>query len=452
MKSKRIHHPIVTLPVANGRMYIVSSPALASQVQRASASLSFEQLTVEVGPRLLGIDEKTKRIIADPKTKVVSHALNHIIHPYLGPAEMEGLCVTQLQRFTDFFDGILSGLETDLFRLVTREITRAGMATYYGPENPMAIQTDLIDEFWNWETGIVAYMVGIMPQWTARRAYNGINRCAKGFEEYFNRGRHAQASELVRRRQKLHDDAGISYSQQSRLEVGLSLGINVNASITLFWVLNNVFSRPSLLAELRHEIQSNAILLPNTISFAALRDSCPLLNSVYRETMRFCAPMSTTRYVSDDTLIADRYLLRKDSIVQIIGGLLHSDPGIWGHDVDSFNPRRFYHTPNGSKTSDNGRVPASKGSQIHPAAFRAFGGGTSLCPGRHFAQVEVLSFAATMVMGWDMEPPKGQEKIRWDPPMDEKTFLVAAIKPLRNLDVKLVRRQGMEDTKWVLQY
>jgi cytochrome P450 len=433
-------------------MYIVSSPALASQVQRASASLSFEQLTVEVVPRLLGINEETQRIIGDPKSKIVGQALNHVIHPFLGPMEMIGLCRTQLLHFTDFVNGISSGLEADLFKMVTREITMASMNTFFGPENPMAVHPNLVEEFWNWENGIVAYMVGILPQWTARRAYNGIKSVAQGFEEYLNEGRHAQACELVRKRQKLHDDAGITYPEQGRLEVGLSLGVNVNASITVFWMLNNIFSRPSLLAELRDEVRNNAILLPNTISFGALRDSCPLLNSVYRETMRFCAPMSTTRYVLEDTIVADTYLLRKDSIVQIIGGLLHSDPATWGPDVDTFNPRRFYHTPNGSKTSENGSAPASKESQIHPAAFRAFGGGTSLCPGRHFAQMEILSFTAAMITGFDMEPPNGQAKVMWDPPMDEKTFLIAAIKPRRELNVKLVRRQGMEDTKWVLQY
>jgi cytochrome P450 len=434
----------------NGRMYIVSSPALASQVQRASASLSFERLTVEVAPRLLGLGEKTKRILAD--TEVAAPSLNQIIQPLLGPAEMVEICRKQLEHFTAFFQAMTDDLETDLFKLVKQEMTEASMNTFFGPHNPFVVHPDLVNEFWNWENGIVPYAVGVLPQWTARRAYKGINRVADGFEEYLSKGRQSQACELIRRRQKLHDDTGLTYAEQARLEVGFSLGINVNASVTAFWVLNNIFSRPTLLAELREEIQRNAVLAPNTISFRALRDSCPLLNSIYRETMRFCAPMSTTRYVLEDTVIADSYFLRKDSIVQIIGGLLHADEALWGPDVDKFNSRRFIYTPNGSKTSEDGAVLASKEGQLHPAAFRAFGGGTSLCPGRHFAQMEILSFTAAFVMGFDMSPPTGLTKVAWDPPMAEKTFLIAAIKPHKELNVKVSRRQGMEDLQWLLQY
>lgn len=449
---------MATLPVANGRMYIVQSPNFAALTQRASASLSFEQLTVEVGTRLLGISEEAKQILDDPKAKeegrprMVGEAIAQVIHPLLGPAEMEVISRTQLQHFTEFFNGLPSGGEVGLFKLVTREITAAGANTFYGPENPFVVHPNLIEDFWVWEKGVVAYMFGFMRQWIARGAYYAMERMAKGFEEYFEKGRISQASELVRRRQKYHLRVGLPLDQQARLEVGLSLGINVNASVTLFWLLNNIFSRPSLLAEIRDEIAKNALLPPDTISFAGLRDSCPLLNSVYRETMRFCAPMSTTRYVLEDCMIADTYFLKKDSIIQILGALLHSDADIWGPDVDKFNPRRFYYTPNGSKTTQDGNVPASRESQIHPAAFRSFGGGTSLCPGRHFAQMEILSFAAAMILGFDMEPPKGQTKVKWDPPMDDKAFLVAAIKPRQELNVKLVRREGREATKWVLQY
>lgn len=448
----------MTLQMLNGRTYVVSSPALASQIQRASATLDFGQLVVEVTPRMVGLSDETKRIIDDPKSKeenrqrMAAQVMHEVVHPLLAFGKMNGIAEIQLQHFSDFVNAVPNGQEVEFFNFLSREITSASMHTFYGPENPFALHPELIEDFWKWEAGLVGIMMGVFPQWTARDAYIGLNNVAKGFTEYFENGRISQAYELLQRRAKAHCDVGIPIPEQARLEVGISLAFNVNAGITIFWLVNNIITRPSLLAEIREEIRSNALVLDNTISFAALRESCPLLNSAYRETLRFIAPMTSARYVLEDTIINDTYLLRKDTVVQIAGGVIHSDKEIWGPDVDSFNPRRFYYTQSGTKTSKDGSVSESKSSQVHPAAYRAFGGGASLCPGRHFAQIEILTLTAVLLMGFDMEPPAGQEKVAWDPPLDDKRFPIAVMKPLKEVNVKLVRRKGMENIKWVMKY
>ena len=93
-------------------------------------------------------------------------------------------------------------------------------------------------------------------------------------------------------------------------------------------------------------------------------------------------------------MLAEKYFLKKGAIVQISGGVIHSDKSIWGDDVDEFNPSRFL----GAKTRSGG---------FHPAAFRGFGGGKTLCPGRHFAVNEILLLAAMIVLAFDMESPDG---------------------------------------------
>jgi hypothetical protein len=310
---------------------------------------------------------------------------------------------------------------------------------------------ELIEDFWRWESGIVAYMIGVFPSITARTAYNGLENCVKGFIEYLEKGRDKQAYKLVQGRKALHDAVGITILDQARLEMGLSFAFNSNASITIFWVLNNIFSRPDLLAEIREEIKENALVGTNTISFTKLRQDCPLLNSVYRETMRLVAPMTSARFVLEDTIIADTYLLRKDTVVQIAGGVLHADTDIWGPDAASFNARRFLYSLNGSKSNPDGSIPDGKSNQVHPAAFRGFGGGISYCPGRHFAQMEIISLTAVLVYGFDLLPQKGKGELKYDPPKDDKRFPFAVTKPLADLDVKLVRREGMEDVVWKVE-
>ena len=71
-------------------------------------------------------------------------------------------------------------------------------------------------------------------------------------------------------------------------------------------------------------------------------------------------------------MFCDQYFLRKDSVLQIAGGAMHRDPDIWGSNVDHFDPYRFLEMDRKSKE------------KIHPAAYRAFGGGATLCPGKRF--------------------------------------------------------------------
>ena len=40
-------------------------------------------------------------------------------------------------------------------------------------------------------------------------------------------------------------------------------------------------------------------------------------------------------------------------------------------------------------------------------AFRPFGGGHLLCPGRHLAFSEIITFVATLVLGFDIKPQNG---------------------------------------------
>jgi len=91
--------------------------------------------------------------------------------------------------------------------------------------------------------------------------------------------------------------------------------------------------------------------------------------SIFRETLRVGSENSSTRIVMADTLLADQYFLMKNSVLQIVGGAMHVDERIWGPDASEFDPYRF----------TDERVRARE--KVHPAAWRAFGGGATLCPG-----------------------------------------------------------------------
>jgi hypothetical protein len=368
-----------------------------------------------------------------------------IINPPLAANRMSVISEKQLGHFSAFINDIKDGQQTGLYKLVTTEVVAASMYSFYGPQNPFAVDPDLIKKYWDWDDGSIGYAMQFYPKITARKAHYGLEACVKGWVDYTKEGRHSQAQPFLQERKKMHSEHGLSLEAQGRLEMGASIGFNSNASVTSFWVINNIFSDAKLLQEIRDEVYANAFEAPGTIYFSKIKDACPLLNSVWRETMRIIAPMSSARVILEDTLLSDTYLLRKGNVVQIAGSVLHSNTEIWGSDASSFNPRRFYHSVSGTKT---GVSPDSKASTIHPAAYRSFGGGTSLCPGRHFAQMEITSMAAVFALGFDIQPAQGVE---WNPPSDDKRFPLVVMKPKRDVEVTLTRRKGWENVKWDLR-
>ncbi|KAI1775455.1 cytochrome P450 [Hypoxylon cercidicola] len=113
----------------------------------------------------------------------------------------------------------------------------------------------------------------------------------------------------------------------------------------------------------------------------------------------------------EDTMFDNRYLLKKGATVMTAAPIQHTDASIWGRTVGNFDHRRFL------------RVPGKR--RVNPAVFRSFGGGTTLCPGRHFVSTEVMSFAALMLLRFDVKPAAKDGK--WTEPRKDfpMTFVYA---------------------------
>lgn len=137
---------------------------------------------------------------------------------------------------------------------------------------------------------------------------------------------------------------------------------------------------------------------------------------------------------------------------------IHFNPDIWGPDAHAFNPRRFLLPAKSDGTSTPPTATAeSKENYPDPArptlpaklergAFRPFGGGNNLCPGRHFAQTEILAFTALLVAGFEITAADGGPYV---PPEFEKgSMLTATLKPETDVQVRIRRREGHEEVGW----
>lgn len=284
-----------------------------------------------------------------------------------------------------------------------------------------------------------------LPWVLAPRSYTTAHRCRKRlvdvFHDYLNDDGAQHACSFIYELCRLSIRRGLSNENTARALVGSILAIVGNTIPTTFWILTHIYSEPSLLAEIRREIEATLSCLPGEkavtvqVDTALIRERCPLFISTYEEVLRMTAGISTVRFTTDDTLISDRWLLEKGSTVQMPTAFIHADPNTWGSDAETFKPERFLNVKSLAKSEQSKRA----------AAFRPFGGGTTLCPGRHFAFQEVISFACSVLLGMEMTPKGGVWKL---PKKDKSKLPLTSLKPVTDVQVEMSRRDGWENVQF----
>ncbi|KAI0120454.1 cytochrome P450 [Hypoxylon sp. NC0597] len=461
IKNLGIRHrnlPIFTLPVPGSRIYIVADPSLAAAVQRASKVLSFTPIVPEVTERILGLDEATMEITRknlDPgpgEERGFLADIQDMVYQWLGPGDY--LSELSLDAATEMRDEIAAcastsaGTEstpTDLLSWVRHLVTVSTAKYLYGPRNPIAVNPSLETAFWDFDHGLGSLLMNIFPSVTAKKAYQGREKLSAALYTYLSQNLHKTGSKIVQKRVDIALEHGWTLPAVAREELSFLFAGIVNATTSTFWILLHLYADPGLLATVRQEIEAifegpeNASAErgkgKGKLRIADLRDNCPVLVAVYRECLRLGSDTYSTRLVKEDYILANQYFLKKNAVVQIAGGVIHADSRIWGEDVEEFNPKRFLDRQDGSAEAGG---KAKQNNAFHPAAFRAFGGGKTLCPGRHFAMNEILAFVALVVLQFDIRPARG-DKIEV-PRKNDGVMPVHVLEPIRPVEVLISKR------------
>lgn len=285
----------------------------------------------------------------------------------------------------------------------------------------------------------MSILVGFLPSITARKPVAARTKVSKAFEAYYRAGGVKKASAFAQMRYQSEADNNLSLEDIARYEVGGSIAILVNTAPSAFWTLFLLHSHPGLLEDIRREIDACTVTTTEggstvkTIDITTLKEACPLLLSSYQEVLRYSSMGTSVREVMEDTYL-DQWLLKKGAMLQMPSRIIHQDSSLWGADVADFRPRRF--------------LPEEKQNRPRDVCFRAFGGGKTLCPGRHFATNEVLAVVAVFIARLDMKPVEGG----WKLPTTANTNVAAVImEPDDDIQVEIKTRQGFEDVKWAVR-
>ena len=471
----RYHRSIYTLPILKGRMYMVTSPEWAQAVHRSHKTLYFNTLIAQAMRNLFLMDGPTMEIINDNMNGEngtrdnILLEIHDMMYATLSPgSDLDDLNKAILNNMAPDVNQLVKGGSTsrvELWGWIRHHFSLASVSAIWGPQNPFTLDPEAEELFWEFEANAMPLTMFPLPHIVARKAWNARKKLFASFEEYVEREcyNHPETSQLIKNRVKINmGKYGLSKRMYAWGDASLLFGALLNTIPTAFWLMSWIFEDQELLSKIRDEVDKCITTSPTdpkkrTINATKLRTCCPLFSSVFRETLRMTGSVNSTRYVAQDTKVTnsstgESYVLKKDSVVQIASNVIHFR-SLWGSDAQSFNPRRFLSTGDKAKSkAGTGKLqdPAApyrdKDGKIYGSAFRSFGGGNNICPGRHFAQTEIMALTSLFVAGFEVEGVDGSGYKM--PPCEDFKLMLGVIKPGRDVEVDINRRKGYEDVVW----
>lgn len=188
---------------------------------------------------------------------------------------------------------ITDGKEDKIWLLewVRHIVVQANSCGVFGKEHPF-LDLEVEKAFWKLETHIPVHMASldflakaIEPRRVIHKAL--LKYCAAP---------PADAARTLLERQRVLREAGMSLEDAARQETTMCMAMFGSTAPTLYWTIWELFSRPEVLAEVREEIGTRAVVSQKPgeeekeahdadadflLDIAALKTRCPLLLSVF---------------------------------------------------------------------------------------------------------------------------------------------------------------------------
>ncbi|KAL5324197.1 hypothetical protein ACEPPN_008741 [Leptodophora sp. 'Broadleaf-Isolate-01'] len=468
---------IFGIHMMGSKHYMVLMPSLVHQFfSKRSTVLSSEDFIFWIFSKYFGDGGATANI-GSKKFQTVHLTLNSLLkEPFLeratektgrlverltpglvGLDEREGREWAEVGNVVRIGDGDRMMAEVDLFPLLMNYVADVAANVLLG-DSFLKNNPGITQDLWEFDSKFNALLTGIpviTPGLAKAKAARERLKCA------FSEWNHA-AMDTMNGKQvegKWSDMSDISETMKIRLQamqsvdaeegfavaqnLALYWGLMVNANKVHFWMLLHIISSPELLSTIQEEMAPFAKFSHETgkldLDVDNLVKSCPVFKATFFETMRlYTAGVSYKKVLQDVALtesvedaatfgkpIPQTYHISKGNFLVIPHAVMQMDPRIWERPTE-FNPSRFL-VPD---EKDPKKMHAEMG-HLH-----AFGGGTSICKGRFFAEREVLIFAAGLLATWDFTPVDGKW---WEIPGKSYNGTGSA-NPKGNVRVRMSRR------------
>ncbi|KAL5332696.1 cytochrome P450 [Aspergillus crustosus] len=440
--TKHRRFPIYTLRLPGLRLYVVNSPSLISEVQHHPRKISFSPILARMATNVIGATQAGAAVLSDDAENGFIRRFHDFNHASLsmGPG-LDALrnafwgrvtCSLLSQR-----DPSSPPRQIGMYDWVSQEVMMGATEAMYGPRNPF--RDAVTRKAWqDYQAGLTQLLLGFMPTIFAKRSLLARDTLVRSLERYYTEQsfNHQEASPYIRDQYHIFSSSGMSDADIARTQAAFTIALMGNTIPAAFWLLYHIVSDDTVLRDCRGELGAAFLETkgrdegagPPMLKLRSIEQSCPILLSTFKESMRTHSMGTSVTQVLEEQVIENQYLLKKGAFVLIPAVTQHSNPSIWGKDANHFNHLRFVQDQRIRDLHDKKKASNT------PVGYRPWGGGWTLCPGRQFATSMILAFAASAILTFDIHPIRG----KWVTPTIQKSNMGVAIsQPDEDLDINL---------------
>ncbi|PWY80854.1 cytochrome P450 [Aspergillus sclerotioniger CBS 115572] len=371
----------------------------------------------------------------------------------------------------------------DLYTFVRDELSRAQMYALCG-EEIFNVAPDLMHDFWEFDRQLPSLFKGLptllIPKarasrdkmlahiraWHTRLAESPPPDPEAGWD-------HIHGLSLMTSRRHIWRDM----SPEGRVVQDLGLiraSISNSTAATIWPILSTLHpSNKTLTPRILSAISPHST--PNSLAFNRQSlSTIPLLNSLYLESLRYSTAVAIMRQPKAPNTTISNYTFQKSNSLMAYNFTAHYDNTFWNegallpnnaereHPVTTFYPERFLSYPDDELSGPIRPSNPQLTSMIreNPPTYTAtedshakvitselqdyffpYGGGGTICPGRHFAKQGIIFTLALMIRGFEIEVLDKEvvEEVR----PDERFSLMGNLPPDRPVRVR-VRARGLD--------
>ncbi|KAK5664333.1 hypothetical protein OQA88_554 [Cercophora sp. LCS_1] len=433
--------PICTLPMLNGKMYLICSPALISAAMK-NRDLSFDPFALEFSSALLEIPPK---YVEEWSKDGWYQSITDVIHSSLTGENLKALkavCYKELATALNKFEKGTTHKIDNAYEWLSVEVPRAFMTALWGKNNP--IGDEVVRAIWDFDQSVAILANDLWPRILAPKAFAARRKLQNALKPYYEKElwRDEDVSAIMKNRALKIVKEGGGAEILSLTEWNIAWASITNTVPDLYWLLVNIFSRMQCLERFRKDVGEMTVLSDDGkggrvgVIDAGQLEKKPYVAAVYWETHRVYNENLGHRRVMKETVLKDadgrEYLLKKGINIQIAVGAPHRDTSIWGPDAEEWRPERW---------TDG---TTSMQEKIQRSSLFPFGGGRNLCPGQKFAISESLGMLAVLAMGFDID---GVQVPEVAPPLLANAMRKPVLESV-DTSINLSRRKGYEDVTW----
>ncbi|KAF8587451.1 cytochrome P450 [Ramaria rubella] len=365
--------PIFRIQAAGKEMAWVTSPELISAIYRDPKSFEYLPVRLDIIERAFGLPRDLMH------TRFFVDDLLQIHHEELSPKKISDLIEsyaknahTYLSQALEKFDGTCA----ELMSFILLPAYLAAAATFFGT----AFEAEKSYKgFKAFDDQFHLIVVAGLPKLMFRGAFRAWEEVIDLLEQYLKTP-HEDSSTLMLRMESSAKGAGWSDRNIATAFGSEVLGLQSNSIYAAYWVIALMLQQPEGLAVLIAEVDQARVdwktQHPDHLSYEnqhqwVLDVTLPHLISAIQEALRFASSSFSQRRVSKPT---------------DFGGF-HFEPGELIVCATQFDSKRYM----------SGQNKFRKNGKIVPNHFLPFGGGISMCEGRHFVMGELKIFLALMM-------------------------------------------------------